>query len=226
MMELAYTGLCVAVLTGGLSRLLRRLDFASERRRKVVVGVPLALIAWLLVSGALARSGFLAVWNALPPRLLLIPLVSLAAVAQLHRTALLRRLLKAAPRHWAVALQTFRIGVELCFLGLYLAGGAGAGDLRGPQLRRAGRPERAAGGAGDLERLAAAARRRLLERAWPVGPVEHHLHDDQLDAGTAAPELAGLAVHRVRNLAFRVDTGLPGAAGDFTASVFDSAESD
>ncbi|WP_295996995.1 hypothetical protein [Rugamonas sp.] len=118
------TLLCVAMVTSVLPPLLARLHPPPRRRSALPLAVPLALVAWLLLSGALAADGWLAVWEARPPRLLLIPLLALAGVVVLHRSALLRGLIDAAPRHWPVAMQIFRIGVELSFLGLYLAGGA------------------------------------------------------------------------------------------------------
>lgn len=120
----AVTVLCLAMVSFVLGRSLTRLGTAPASRRALMLGVPLAIIAWLALSGALAQAGWLAVWDARPPRLPLIPLAGMAAVVAAHRTALLRRLLDATPRHWPVAMQTFRIGVELAFLGLYLAGGA------------------------------------------------------------------------------------------------------
>lgn len=55
---------------------------------------------------------------------LLTVVVALGAVVVIQRSAPLRRLLADTPRHWPVAMQTFRIGVELAFWGLFAAGGA------------------------------------------------------------------------------------------------------
>ena len=86
--------------------------------------VPLVLAVWLAIAFALASSGFLSNWTAKPPRMPLIPLVAFVALIAVHRSAAFVKLLRATPRHWPVALQTFRIGVELCFWRLYVTGGA------------------------------------------------------------------------------------------------------
>lgn len=88
------------------------------------VALPLAIFAWLGTTAALAQSGFLAVWDAKPPHFPLVPLVALGAVVVIQRSATLGRLLGDTPLHWPVAMQTFRIGVELAFWGLFAAGGA------------------------------------------------------------------------------------------------------
>jgi hypothetical protein len=90
------------------------------------MAVALAIFAWLAVMAALARSGFLSVWDSRPPHFPLVPLIALSAVVLIHRSKLFGRLMAATPLHWPVAMQTFRIGVELAFWGLFLAGGAPA----------------------------------------------------------------------------------------------------
>lgn len=124
-LELAFVAvLCAAVLGYGTHAAAARLELPARRVKILAAAVPLAIAAWLLVSGFLAHNGFLSARDARPPRLVLIPLTGLAAVVLLHRSALLERLLQVVPRHWPVAFQSFRIGVELAFWGLFAAGGA------------------------------------------------------------------------------------------------------
>ena len=118
------TALVTATLTAGLRLLAARLKLPPATAARIVAGVPLAIIAWLAAAGLLADSGFLADWHARPPHLVIIPVTALAAVVLTQRSALVGRLLEATPRHWPVALQSFRIGVELAFWGLFAAGGA------------------------------------------------------------------------------------------------------
>jgi len=117
------TVICVVCVAFWLNRALARSSRDGKRRRTVTV-VLIALCVWLLVTGALAHAGLLAVWHARPPRLPAIPLLALIAIILLNRTDGFRKLLDATPRHWPVAMQTFRIGVELAFWGLYASGGA------------------------------------------------------------------------------------------------------
>src|SRR5262249_58571242 len=79
-------------------------------------------IVWLGATAALAGSGALADWSALPPRWPLLPLTALVTVALLTRTRTFRRLLAEVPPWQPVALQMFRVGVELAFWRLHLEG--------------------------------------------------------------------------------------------------------
>ncbi|WP_397448024.1 hypothetical protein [Pseudomonas sp. NA-150] len=115
---------CVLVMNGWLALTLQRLSVPADKTRRMVATSVLGLFGWLLISGALAYSGFLAQWDARPPHLAVIPLVALIAVVLIHRASGFRRLIEITPRHWPVAMESFRIGVELAFWGLFLAGGA------------------------------------------------------------------------------------------------------
>jgi len=117
------TLVCVGCLTVWLNHVLVQ-SLEDGKRRRVVASVSIALIIWLLFTGALANGGFLAVWNARPPRLPAIPLLALITIILVNRAEIFQKLLNATPRHWPVAMQTFRIGVELAFWGLFAAGGA------------------------------------------------------------------------------------------------------
>jgi hypothetical protein len=117
------TVVCVACVTFWLNRVLAR-SFNEGKRRRMVRGVLITLCVWLLLTGALAYGGYLAVWHARPPRLPAIPLLALITIVLVNRADVFRKLLDATPRHWPVAMQTFRIGVELAFWGLFASGGA------------------------------------------------------------------------------------------------------
>lgn len=126
-LELALVAvLCAAALAYATHISALRLGLPARRVTILTAAVPLAIVAWLAGSGVLAHSGFLSAWEARPPHLVLIPLTGLVAVVLLHRSPLLARLLPVVPRHWPVAFQSFRIGVELAFWGLFAAGGAPA----------------------------------------------------------------------------------------------------
>lgn len=109
--------LCLGGLVGALS-------FALPRPQRAIAVFLLVLGSWLLVTAGLARAGVFSQWDARPPRLPLVPALALLGAMLLQRTAVLRSLLVAIPRHWPVLFQVFRIGVELVFWRLYLAGAA------------------------------------------------------------------------------------------------------
>jgi hypothetical protein len=80
------------------------------------------LCLWLGATAALAQSGVLANWTVLPPRWPLLPLTALVTLLLLSLTHTFRRLLAVVPSWQPVALQTFRVGVDLAFWRLHAEG--------------------------------------------------------------------------------------------------------
>jgi hypothetical protein len=95
----------VALITLGLAQAARR------------AGLPRSL-----ATAVLAERGVLAEWTALPPRWPLLPLTALVTSVLLGLTRTFRRLLAQLPPWQPVALQTFRVGVELAFWRLHAEG--------------------------------------------------------------------------------------------------------
>ena len=101
----------VALLTLGLAGAARRAGLPRTLAPSVAAG----MLVWLGLAAALARSGVLAVWMAIPPRWPLLPMTALTTCVLLGLTPTFRRLLAAIPPWQPVALQAFRVGVELAF---------------------------------------------------------------------------------------------------------------
>jgi hypothetical protein len=114
----------VALVTLGLSRAARRSGLAQPRT--LAASVAVGLVVWLGATAALAGSGVLADWSAFPPRWPLLPLAAVVTFFLLGGTRIFRRLLVEVPPWQPVALQTFRVGVELAFWRLYAEGFAPA----------------------------------------------------------------------------------------------------
>jgi hypothetical protein len=110
----------VALLAFGLARAARLAGLAHPRT--LAASVAAAMIAWLGATVAIAQSGFLSAWTALPPRWPLLPLTALGTFVLLGQTRTFRRLLAELPPWQPVALQTFRVGVELAFWRLHAEG--------------------------------------------------------------------------------------------------------
>lgn len=91
---------------------------------RVAAGVGAALAAWLTLTGLLATRGLLDRWDAFPPRVPLLPLVTLATLLVVRRTTAFQRLVASTPLAWPLAVQVFRVGVELLLLRLFLEGRA------------------------------------------------------------------------------------------------------
>jgi hypothetical protein len=105
----------IALSAFGLALAARKAGLPKTLAASVAVG----MIVWLGVTAALAQSGVLADWTALPPRWPLLPLTALGTLVLLSLTPTFRRLLAEIPTWQPVALQTFRVGVELAFWRLH-----------------------------------------------------------------------------------------------------------
>ena len=101
----------VLLITIGIARAAR----VSGLPRSLAPSVAAGMLAWLGASALLARSGVLNVWTAFPPRWPLLPLTALGTLVLLGLTPAFRRILAVLPRWQPVALQSFRVGVELAF---------------------------------------------------------------------------------------------------------------
>jgi hypothetical protein len=110
----------VALLAFGLAAAARRARLAHPQT--LAASVATGLIVWLGATAALAQSGVLSNWASLPPRWPILPLIALGTFFLLGQTLTFRRLLAEIPSWQTVALQTFRVGVELAFWRLSLEG--------------------------------------------------------------------------------------------------------
>jgi hypothetical protein len=108
----------VALVTLGLAQAAPRAGLPKTVAATVAAGMTL----WLAVTAALAQSGFLSAWTSLPPRWPLLPAAALGAFVLLGQTRTFRRLLPEVPAWQPVALQMFRVGVELAFWRLSMVG--------------------------------------------------------------------------------------------------------
>ena len=112
----------VALLTLGMARAARKAGLPGSLAPTVAAG----MLVWLGIAAALAQSGVLAVWTALPPRWPLLPLTALVTSVLLGLTPTFRRIMAELPPWQPVALQSFRVAVELAFWRLHAEGAAPA----------------------------------------------------------------------------------------------------
>lgn len=108
----------VVVLPLGFAAAARRTGLS--RSGTLAASLAVVLVAWLGVTAVVAESGLLDVWSAVPPRWPLLPLTALAGFALFGRT--FRQVLVEVPAWQPVALQTFRVAVELAFWRLHAEG--------------------------------------------------------------------------------------------------------
>jgi hypothetical protein len=112
------TAVVVALVTLGITDAARRAGLPKTHAASVAAGSCL----WLGAAAALAQSGVLADWTALPPRWPLLPLTALGMSVLFGLTKTYRRLLAELPAWQPVALQTFRLAVEFAFWRLHMEG--------------------------------------------------------------------------------------------------------
>ena len=104
------------ILTTGLA--VGLLYHAAHRSKRLLW----LLLAWLLVQGGLAGSGFYAVTNTVPPRLALALMPALLAIAGLAGTARGRCFMAGLRLDSLTLLHVVRIPVELVLFGLFVQG--------------------------------------------------------------------------------------------------------
>ena len=108
--------------------------WALHAQRAGAAKIPaLAIAAWFAITFLLARSGVVADFDRMPPKIPLLAVFAIACGLLLSRTAAVREALRTMPGWWPVAMQTFRAPLEL---GLYLLFTAG---LLPEQMTFAGR---------------------------------------------------------------------------------------
>ena len=84
--------------------------------------VAVGLLVWLALIWMLASAGVFAMFTSLPPRIPLAALLPVVVFLLVRRTRTFRVFLERTPLSWAIALQVFRVPVELVLLALHRNG--------------------------------------------------------------------------------------------------------
>jgi len=116
-----YALSCVILFLFGLRRVLAHTTLATDPKRRILTVTSFSIVAWMLLLSVLADAQVLAA-PSLPPRPMFTVLFGLIVILTLSFTQTGKTLLKAAPLHWLVFFQAFRIGVELWFWYTYQTG--------------------------------------------------------------------------------------------------------
>ncbi|MFT3712286.1 MAG: hypothetical protein QM817_31965 [Archangium sp.] len=94
----------------------------ARHSRALAVRVMVVTAAWLALTALVSRAGFFESWA--PPRIVVLPLITLGTMFFVARTQTARTLFAATPMQLVVLLQSFRIAVELTLFALWKAGHA------------------------------------------------------------------------------------------------------
>lgn len=111
------TACVIAAIALGIGRAARRAEWSRPWLLAALVAA--GMIVWLATTAALEASGLLSVWTDRPPRWQFLPMTALITLVFLGSTRTFRRVVAEIPPWQPVALQTFRIGVELAFWRLH-----------------------------------------------------------------------------------------------------------
>lgn len=106
--------LCMAVFLVGLRKALAFTSIPTNQRKRLLIITSLVITAWMLLLGLLASQQVFAA-PSFPPRPMFTVLFGLIGILILSFTQTGKAVLQAAPLHWLVFFQAFRIGVELWF---------------------------------------------------------------------------------------------------------------
>lgn len=119
---IALVATMAIVAAAGVAAAARHAGLPSRQAPQLAAGVAAAVVAWLVVAAGLAGAGLLSRYDAAPPRVALLPLAFLTTMLLVSRTDAFARLLEGAPPAWPIALQTFRLPVELLLWSLFQEG--------------------------------------------------------------------------------------------------------
>lgn len=109
----ALSLICLGLVMRGLQIALSRTVIPAARQKKTIILVGSIVAAWVLLVGVLSLNGFFSDFSRLPPRPLWVILLPTLFFIRIAFTKTTGELLLAIPPHWLVAMQTFRILVEI-----------------------------------------------------------------------------------------------------------------
>ena len=110
--------ICIVLIFQGIKVGLR----AEERvyRVRILKQYLIGVVLWIVILSALSLSGFIANFDSLPPRLLLVLIVPIVTLLLIMRSKALKIILNNIPLNWIPVLQSFRIVVEIFIWFLWL----------------------------------------------------------------------------------------------------------
>lgn len=107
------TAICLLFVLTGLQTVLNKTGWPQTVSRKIFIRTIIVIAAWITLTGLLAAKGFFSDFKALPPRPALAILIPVIILLIITFSAKGKILLKSIPPHWLIAMQAFRIIVEL-----------------------------------------------------------------------------------------------------------------
>jgi hypothetical protein len=109
-----------ALLFKQLKLALSRSSFEAARKRKIFNGSLIGLIGWTIFISVLSLIGFFTDFSSLPPKIAIVLVVPFVVIVWISTTRTVKELLMLIPEKNLVALQSFRIFVEILLWMLFL----------------------------------------------------------------------------------------------------------
>lgn len=119
---LVLTITLVVVISVSARVLALRAGLEAPRATRIAIATFVVAALWLGVTFTAANAGFYRAFASVPPRVPLTALSVVVGVLLLSRTGTFERLLDVIPLWWPIAIQVFRVPVELLLFALYERG--------------------------------------------------------------------------------------------------------
>jgi hypothetical protein len=111
-----------AAFAGAVAIAWRRSGASAAESRRAAIRAGCGAVAWMALTDIAARSGVLRHWDWTPPPLLVLPVAIAALGVAIAFGPIGRRLAAHLPLWWLVAIQSFRLPLELSMHDLYRRG--------------------------------------------------------------------------------------------------------
>ncbi|MGE5107650.1 MAG: hypothetical protein ACM3H8_08900 [Sphingobacteriales bacterium] len=116
------TLICIIVIVYGLNKVIRKTGLAKSKKQITATVITALIAAWITLLTVLSYKGFFADFGKLPPRLVLALIIPLPFMLWFAFSKTGTQLLLLVPPHWLIAIQSFRIFVEILLWFAFLAG--------------------------------------------------------------------------------------------------------
>ncbi|MES2371974.1 MAG: hypothetical protein V4557_05300 [Bacteroidota bacterium] len=104
---------CLAVILRGLRMAMRKTNWDMVTQQKIFSRTLVVLIVWIALVTILALMGFFTELSTMPPKPVLVIFIPAIILLFLSFSKKGKELLIATPPHWLIAMQSFRILVEI-----------------------------------------------------------------------------------------------------------------
>ncbi|HYF01841.1 MAG TPA: hypothetical protein VEC36_00580 [Patescibacteria group bacterium] len=114
------TLICLSAVFYALRYALQRTDLSQQKQSRILYGTIFALISWSALVSILATLGIFSDFTSRPPTMMLFLPIPLITLVIINRTHTFKEILQQVPPHWIIAIQSFRLPVEIFLWALFM----------------------------------------------------------------------------------------------------------